>query len=176
MGAFSSRDAAVAIQGKLKAGPNGLHLGRSLRGPGQGRKGGMGGDVNGSADEGEALDSWGARFPRELRVCRSDDYRRTLDQGVHAADGTLVVIVARNGLSHSRLGTIVSRQVGNSVVRHRWKRLIREAFRRRRLDLPKGLDIVAKPKRGARDDGHAVAQSLVPLVRRALRKLGPRPE
>ena len=164
----------MAIQGKLESGPNWLSSASSLRGRVQGWKGCMGVDVKTSADEGEASDAWGVRFPRELRVCRSDDYRRILDQGVHAADGTLVVIVARNGLAHSRLGTIVSRQVGNSVVRHRWKRLIREAFRRRRLELPAGLDIVAKPKRGAQDDGHAVAQSLVPLVRRALRKLGSR--
>ena len=61
----------------------------------------------------------------------------------------LVVQGCANGLPHTRLGLSVSRRVGNAVLRNRWKRIIREAFRTQRDELPVGLDLVVRPRRGA---------------------------
>ena len=47
----------------------------------------------------------------------------------------------------SRLGVIVTKKVGNSVVRNRVKRWIREVFRLEREALPRPLNVVIIPRR-----------------------------
>jgi ribonuclease P protein component len=61
----------------------------------------------------------------------------------------LVVIVARREEGPTRLGVTVSRKVGPAVVRNRLKRLVREAFRLHRHELPAGLDLVVVARHGA---------------------------
>ena len=115
------------------------------------------------------------RFTRERRVRKSDEFARAFQAGSHAADDVLVVNVVRNRLEHARLGLSVSRAVGGAVVRNRWKRLIREAFRRCRAQLPAGIDIVARPRRGATPEFALVLAALPRVVVRAYRKLGAQP-
>lgn len=47
-----------------------------------------------------------------------------------------------NGLPHSRLGITTTRKLGGAVKRNRARRLVREAFRTRRDELPTGYDLV----------------------------------
>ena len=47
-----------------------------------------------------------------------------------------------NGMSRSRLGVTATRRIGNAVVRNRARRLVREAYRTHRRDVPAGFDIV----------------------------------
>ena len=46
-----------------------------------------------------------------------------------------------------RLGTVVTKRVGNAVVRNRAKRLIREAFRAVRTEWQPGLELVVIVRR-----------------------------
>ena len=50
--------------------------------------------------------------------------------------------VSENGQSENRLGISVSKKVGNSVIRHRITRLIREAYRLNNSKFESGYDIV----------------------------------
>ena len=70
-----------------------------------------------------------AHFPRERRVRKKAEFDRVYAGDAFAADPMLVVRGVPNGLPQTRLGLSVSRKVGNAVVRNRWKRRIREAFR-----------------------------------------------
>ena len=55
--------------------------------------------------------------------------------------------VKENGLDKNRIGISVSKKVGNSVVRHRITRLVRESYRLHESVFNSGLDmvIIARP-------------------------------
>ena len=83
----------------------------------------------------------------------------------------LVVYGLENGLPHARLGLSVSRKVGNAVVRNRWKRLLREAFRLQLAELPSGLDLVIGPRADATPELDGLKDSLRQLARRIDQRL-----
>ena len=51
-----------------------------------------------------------------------------------------------NGLPYPRLGMSTSRKLGNAVLRNRWRRLLREAFRLSCPQLPPGVDLIVIPR------------------------------
>ena len=87
------------------------------------------------------------------------------------ADPLLIVYVGPNQLPYARLGLSVSRKLGSAVVRNRWKRLLRDAFRRHRHQLPTGLDLVVLPRKGTEPDYQMVVASLRELAQRGARRL-----
>jgi len=105
------------------------------------------------------------------RVRRQADFDRVYQARFYAADQTLVVQGCANGSARTRLGLSISRRVGNAVLRNRWKRIIREVFRRHRAEWPSGLDLVVRPRRGADPVFSCVEQSLPRLVHRLHRQL-----
>lgn len=57
--------------------------------------------------------------------------------------------VKENSMDGNRIGISVSKKVGNSVVRHRVKRLIRESYRLHESIFNSGLDIVIIARQNA---------------------------
>jgi ribonuclease P protein component len=77
-----------------------------------------------------------------------------------------VVIADERARAESRLGVTVSSRVGNSVVRNRLKRIVREIYRTRRETLSASTDLVVIAKRGAHVlTFHEVESEIVPAFR-----------
>lgn len=70
------------------------------------------------------------------RLSRDADYRAVYDARIKKAQGPLLIFIRPNELPEHRLGLSVGRRAGGAVVRNRYKRLIREAFRHERPALP----------------------------------------
>ena len=110
-------------------------------------------------------------FRPEHRVRKQEDFERIYQARIFAADDVLIANGDGNNLSHSRLGLSVSKKVGNAVVRNRWKRLIREAFRLTREHLPAGIDLIIRPQKGAAPDFAAISRSLPALAQRIAKRV-----
>ena len=111
-------------------------------------------------------------FSHADRIKSPLHFEEVFKSGSVAADQVLVIHVRWNHREYPRLGLSVSKRVGNSPTRNRWKRLIRESFRKQK-DSFAFVDIVVRPKRDASPEYDAIFNSLPTLVARACRKLPP---
>ncbi len=114
------------------------------------------------------------RFPKSVRLVSKLDFDRVFHEGTVVSDAVLVIHAVRGKMPWTRIGLSVSKRVGNSPMRNRWKRLIRESFRRQKSQLPLNLDIVVRPKRGATPEYYLVFESLLRLALQLDRKCKPR--
>jgi len=73
---------------------------------------------------------------------KNKDFRNVYAKGISIANRHLVMYVLENSLKKNRVGISVSKKVGNSVVRHRVTRLIRESYRISEDLFKCGFDIV----------------------------------
>lgn len=111
------------------------------------------------------------RFLPRYRLRRGIDFQRVYRRRCVASDEAIVVYGCASGLDYPRLGLSVSRKVGGAVVRGRWKRILREAFRLRREELPVGVDLVIAPRAGAVPELPGLLVALPRLAANVARRL-----
>ncbi len=85
-------------------------------------------------------------------IKKNGDFQLVYGTGRSFANRLLVMYVRETGAAHSRIGISVSKKVGNSVVRHRMARLVRESFRLSENVLKTGLDIVVVVRPAAKNE------------------------
>lgn len=83
---------------------------------------------------------------------KNKDFQIVYQQGTSQANRYLVMYVLKNQYMKNRLGISVSKKVGNSVVRHRITRLIRESYRLNEEEFKNGLDIVVIARPSAKEE------------------------
>ena len=80
---------------------------------------------------------------------KNRDFVNVYGNGKSRANKYLVMYVINNGSEKNRIGISVSKKVGNSVVRHRMKRLIKESYRLNEDRFTSGHDMVIVVRTGA---------------------------
>lgn len=90
---------------------------------------------------------------------KNDDFRKVYRKGKSFANRLLVMYVLENEGRGNRLGISVSKKVGNSVVRHRVTRLVRESYRLQEHIFNSGLDIVVVARNNASSASYAEVES-----------------
>ena len=81
---------------------------------------------------------------------KNKDFQIVYKNGKSHANKYLVMYIYNNESSHNKFGISVSKKVGNSVIRHRITRLIREVYRKQEDLFQKGWDIVVIARAGAK--------------------------
>ena len=77
-----------------------------------------------------------------IRSLKNQEFSKVYRSGRSKADACLVLYILENGTDEKRLGISVSKRIGNSVVRSRVKRIIKEGFRMQEHALADGYDYV----------------------------------
>ena len=97
------------------------------------------------------------KFSESLK--KNIDFQTVYRIGNSNANKYLVMYVIKNNLGKNRLGISVSKKVGNSIVRHRLTRLIRESYRLQEEKFPCGLDIVIIARASAKGKSYKEIES-----------------
>lgn len=95
------------------------------------------------------MDELRQTFPKDERLGKREEFLRVYGQGKKIEGPHFFLYLLDNGLSRSRLGITVSRKVGQSVVRNRIRRRLREIFRTHKALIHPPSDVVVNAKRSA---------------------------
>ncbi len=85
---------------------------------------------------------------------KNSEFQIVYRQGKSFANKYLVMYIRGNESEKNRVGISVSKKVGNSVVRHRITRLIRESYRLNEETFAAGYDIAVIARVAAKGKGY----------------------
>lgn len=97
------------------------------------------------------------KFSESLK--KNKDFQIVYKKGKSNANKYLVMYIMDNHLEKNRIGISVSKKVGNSIVRHRLTRLIRESYRLQEDKFQCGLDMIVIARAGAKDRSYKEIES-----------------
>lgn len=86
-----------------------------------------------------------------ISLKNSREFGAVYNKRISFANKYLVMYIAPNNLNEIRIGISVSKKVGNSVIRHRVTRLIRESYRLNKSCIRTGIDIVVVARQSAKN-------------------------
>lgn len=97
---------------------------------------------------------------------KNSDFQKVYKTGRSYANKYLVMYILEKESEDVRLGISVSKKVGNSVVRHRVTRLIRESYRLNKDVFSSGLDIVVVARVSAKGRNfHEIESAFLHLIK-----------
>lgn len=88
------------------------------------------------------------KFSESLK--KNKDFQTVYKNGSSYANRNFVMYIVGNQTEKNRLGISVSKKIGNSVIRHRIKRLVKECYRLHEERFNYGFDIVIIARKSAK--------------------------
>ncbi len=86
-----------------------------------------------------------------ITLKKNYQFQRVFREGQSYSTKHLVLFVVPNQNGSNRIGFVVGKKVGNSVIRNRVKRLMREVFRSQNDTLKQGYDMILLARYRASD-------------------------
>ena len=73
---------------------------------------------------------------------RKSDFSTIYNKGKSVGDRYVVLFYRKNNLPYNRIAYLASKKVGNAVKRNRARRLMKESFRLKKMEIPTGYDLI----------------------------------
>ena len=101
-----------------------------------------------------------------ISLKNSREFSQVYNHRESLANKYLVMYILKTDQVYSRIGISVSKKVGNSVIRHRIKRLIKESYRLNLDKVKDGYDIVVVARNSAKGKNfHEIESAFLHLGR-----------
>ena len=113
-------------------------------------------------------------FGPDRRLKKTAEFDRVYSERESTADSRLIVYACATKSRRSRIGVSVGKRLGSAVIRNRYKRTLREAFRELQHELPAGYDYVLIPRPAIKVSSSLYAKSLQQLCYKLHRRWGKR--
>lgn len=84
---------------------------------------------------------------KKLRLRKNQDFKKVYKRGKSYRNRNFVLITRPNGLTNPRVGFSITKKTGNSVVRNRLKRRLREIIRIKQHKIKGAVDVIVIPRK-----------------------------
>ena len=88
---------------------------------------------------------------KKHRLRSNDDFKEVYKKGKNYWNRNLVLYAMKNDLNCTRIGFSVTKKIGNSVIRNRIRRRMKEICRQNLNNIGVGYDIIFIPKKNVVD-------------------------
>ena len=88
---------------------------------------------------------------KKYRLRNNDDFKKVYKKGKNYWNRNLILYIMENDLNHTRIGFSITKKIGNSVVRNRTRRRMKEICRQNLNNIKEGYDIIFIPKKNVVD-------------------------
>ena len=85
---------------------------------------------------------------RDEKIGKRAEFDKVFREGGRIVDGVIYARYVPNALAVTRVGIAVPSRVGKAAKRNRVRRLLREAFRLHKHEMPPGVDLILLPAHG----------------------------
>lgn len=92
---------------------------------------------------------------------KNTEFRHVYDKGKSYANKYIVMFFIENGLDFNRVGFATTKKVGNSVVRSKIKRRMKESYRLNSTKFKQGYDIIFLSRASAKDTTYREVESAI---------------
>ncbi len=96
---------------------------------------------------------------RVYSLRKNEEFKKVYNNGRNYWNRNLILYVMKNNLGYNRVGYSITKKVGNSVVRNKLRRRMKEIYRLNLLDLEKGYDLVFIPKKNVTEISYKTLES-----------------
>jgi ribonuclease P protein component len=107
-------------------------------------------------------------IPSNIRIKKNTDFQTVFKKGKQIPGRGVILYYSKSNAQATRVGIVVSKKVGNAVVRSRIKRIFREIFRLNQPNIKSGYDIIIITRKSIREKSfHDIEKTFIDIMRRA---------
>lgn len=98
---------------------------------------------------------------KKYRLRKNSEFRYVYDKGKSYANKYIVMFFIKNNYDYNRIGFATTKKLGNSVVRSKFKRRMKESYRLNTTKFKQGYDIIFLSRANAKDITYRQIESAI---------------